>query len=276
MQILSIGEVLWDVFEQQELLGTDRRGTAALEAMRSLGLTTEFVQLSSRYSTGAAIVVTDSNGNASYRIDRPAAFDDLQIDEALLAKLDSIMPDWIYFGTLSPFHKPTEESLLRIVGRIPNVKRFYDLNLRDGHWDLQLVERLSSMATILKLNDAEAEILFGLTLGSIPYSLEDFCSHWSTLYGIQTIVVTLGGEGCAVFSADTLTTYRGFDVQVIDTVGAGDAFSAAFLHGFHLGWPLDRTARFANALGATVASRAGATPAWTLDDCLKLNASVTS
>jgi fructokinase len=52
-------------------------------------------------------------------------------------------------------------------------------------------------------------------------------------------------------------------------VGAGDAFSAAFLHGHQIGWPIERTATFANALGAIVASRAGATPIWTTDECLQ-------
>jgi fructokinase len=56
----------------------------------------------------------------------------------------------------------------------------------------------------------------------------------------------------------------------VDTVGAGDAFAAAFLHGYELQWPRARTAAFANALGALVASRAGATPAWTVDECQQL------
>jgi fructokinase len=60
--------------------------------------------------------------------------------------------------------------------------------------------------------------------------------------------------------------YPGFPVAVADTVGAGDAFAAAFLHGLQLGWPIERITRFANALGALVASRPGATPAWTPDD----------
>jgi fructokinase len=59
-------------------------------------------------------------------------------------------------------------------------------------------------------------------------------------------------------------------VSVVDTVGAGDAFSAGFLHGYQRSWPLEHTARFANALGALVASRAGATPVFSLDECEKL------
>ena len=53
-------------------------------------------------------------------------------------------------------------------------------------------------------------------------------------------------------------------------MGSGDAFAAAFLHGYNLGWPVERAARFANALGALVASRAGATPNWTLGELSKM------
>jgi fructokinase len=80
----------------------------------------------------------------------------------------------------------------------------------------------------------------------------------------------LGGQGCAVFSKHALHYVRGFRVQVVDTVGAGDAFSAAFLHGMYSGWDITRSATFANALGALVASRAGATPVWTREECLAL------
>jgi fructokinase len=294
VQIVSFGEVLWDVFPDREFLGgaplnfcaaaarlgnaaalltavgTDRRGTGAIEGMAALELTTEFVQVSAKHTTGAAIVVTDSHGNASYVIDRPAAFDDVSIDEPLLARLEAIEPDWLYFGTLAPFEATSEQALMRIATRLSGVRRFYDLNLRDGHWDLPLVQRLSGMATIMKLNETEAELLSNLTLAATPYSLEAFCLYWSALYRIETICVSLGSEGCAIFSDGTLKTYPGFPVDVVDTVGAGDAFSAALLHGFHLGWPVERTAEFANAVGATVASRAGATPAWTTEDPLRL------
>jgi fructokinase len=147
------------------------------------------------------------------------------------------------------------------------------MNLRTGHWNFALVEDLSRIATVLKLNDSEAELLFQLVFGDKQFSLEEFCRYWSSTYGVQTICITLGGEGCAVFIDDALRTFPGYTVKVVDTVGAGDAFAAAFLHGLHSGWPVEHIAPFANALGALVASRAGATPAWTLDECLEFTGS---
>ena len=292
MRVISIGEVLWDVFEEKEFLGgaplnfsantqrlgnsvllvtavgDDARGNRAVAQMSALGLPTDFIQVVTERPTGTAVVVTDDTGSASYVIERPAAFDLVRVDQPILSRLQQFDPQWIYFGTLTQTDSRSLNALTEIIRRSPDANRFYDMNLRMGHWNFALVEGLSRIATVLKLNDAEAELLFHHVLGDKPFSLEEFCRYWSSKYGIKTICITLGGEGCAVFIDGTLRTFPGYPVKVVDTVGAGDAFAAAFLHGLYLGWPIERIAPFANALGALVASRAGATPAWTLDECL--------
>jgi fructokinase len=297
VRILAIGEILWDVFDHAETLGgaplnfsaaaqrlgnqvalatgvgDDLLGNRAIESMKALGLSIQFAQVLAGKDTGTAVVTTDSEGNATYFIQRPAAFDEYDLDEAHLADLEALRPDWLYFGTLAQFLPRNETILHHILERVPSVKCFYDINLREGHWNLPLVERLSSRATILKLNDSEAEILFGLTRPDEKFSLDGFCRHWTHTYGTETICVTLGGEGCAIFKDNALERFEGFKIKVADTVGAGDAFAAAFLHGYGLGWPAAEIATFANALAALVASRAGATPGWTVEECRALIAS---
>jgi fructokinase len=294
LQILTIGEILWDVFDQAEYLGgaplnfsaaaqrlghpvalvsgvgADRRGSRAIQSMVELGLSTEFVQILPGKETGIARVTTDSSGSASFFIPRPAAFDEIHIEETQLAALAALRPGWIYFGTLAQTHPASLLLLEALLRLLPGVQRFYDMNLREGHWNLPLVQRLSSQASILKLNDTEAETLFELTCPREAFSLERFARYWSSTYDIKTICITLGSHGCAVFSADRLLCFDGFAVQVVDTVGAGDAFAAAFLHGHIEGWSLKRQAAFANALGALVTSRAGATPSWSISECLQL------
>jgi fructokinase len=297
MKVISLGEVLWDVFSDREFLGgaplnfsanvqrlgnsatlltavgEDARGHRAVAQMSAMGLSTDFVQMVTERPTGTAVVVTDHTGSARYVIERPAAFDCVRVGQPILARLQQFNPQWIYFGTLTQTDSRSFIVLAEIVARCPDARRFYDMNLRTGHWDFALVEDLSRTATVLKLNDAEAELLFQRVFGEKPFSLEEFCRYWSSTYGVQTICVTLGGAGCAVFINGTLHTSPGYTVKVVDTVGAGDAFAAAFLHGLHLGWPVERIAPFANSLGALVASRAGATPTWTLDECLKFDGS---
>jgi fructokinase len=295
LRILSIGEILWDVIHDREFLGgaplnfsvaahrlgnfvallsavgLDRRGSSAIEAMARLGLSTDFVQtVCNMRTTGAAVVTTDKAGNATFKIDRPAAFDAVELNDALIARFSQLNLDWVYFGTLAHALDQGEQRLIRLLSALPAARCFYDVNLRDTHWSLALVQRLSKLASIIKLNGTEAEVLFHLTFSSEPFSLERFCAYWSSTYDVDTICITLGADGCAVYNNDRLQRFRGFSVVIADTVGAGDAFAAGFLHAHGLGWTMESQAMFANALGAIVASRRGATPPWTVDECLQL------
>ena len=292
MRVLSIGEILWDVFREREFLGgaplnfsvstqrlgnstvllsavgKDSRGLLALEAMRCHDLTTDFVQISAGAATGAALVTTDDTGNASFVIHRPAAFDVVAVDDDLISQITQLQAQWIYFGTLAQAIDEGEQRLDRLLRAQPNAKRFYDINLRKGHWSLSLVKRLSRAATIIKMNEVEAEELWHLTTDpEQPFTLEAFCRFWASTHRCELICVTLGGKGCAVWQNNALEFFPGFQIQVVDTVGAGDAFAAGFLHGLDQGWPIAKTALFANRLGAIVASRSGATPEWTVDEC---------
>jgi fructokinase len=300
LRILSVGEILWDVIQDREFLGgaplnlsssaqrlgnlvlllsavgADRRGSLAIEAMRHQGLSTDFIQTSLHLETGTAIVTADAAGNASFVINRPAAFDVVEVDDSVLSKIRQARPEWIYFGTLAQSLPAGEERLTRLLAHNPGARRFYDINLREGHWNLPLVQRLSALATIVKMNETEAQELSILAHGPSPYSIERFCEFWSTTYGGETICVTLGGKGCVVWQNGAAQFFGGFRVKVVDTVGAGDVFAAGFLHGLESGWSLQKTASFANALGAIVASRAGATPGWRAEECFELMASSVS
>jgi fructokinase len=298
MRVWSVGEVLWDVFPDGErfggaplnvcanlqrmgdeatllsAVGRDERGHLALERMRSLGLSAEGVREVAELPTGTAVVGHDDRGEPNFVIARPAAFDRLATDPELVEEALAAGLDWLYFGTLlqtEPVVERFTTGLAEALAKAAKPARcFYDMNLRTGHWNLELVERLSAHCTVLKLNEVEAETLDRLTrVGDAAFSLEAFCARWAERFGIDVICVTLGPAGCLVYERalqgpGEVLRVPGFAVTVVDTVGSGDAFAAAFLHGYHLGWPMRETARFANALGALVASKAGATPEWTM------------
>jgi fructokinase len=294
MVVWSVGEVLWDVFRDQERLGgaplnfsanlqrlgdratllsavgLDQRGHRALEQMRSLGLSTAGVRQVEDLPTGIATVREGTGGEPEYVIPRPAAFDRLAVDPALLAEAtggNSGGVDWLYLGTLLNTQPEMEQLTTGLAQQLKPARAFYDMNLRPGQWSLALVQRLSHLASVLKLNESEAETLFELTrTGQATFSMEEFCAGWASEYGIGVICVTLGPAGCLVYDHGQVARAPGYSVTVHDTVGSGDAFAAGFLHGYALGWPIDRTAAFANALGAVVASRPGATPHWTMDE----------
>jgi fructokinase len=285
----SVGEILWDVFPSHEQLGgaplnfsanlqrlgdevtflsavgKDERGRLALERMSSLGLKTDGVREVEGAPTGTAIISAGIGGDAAFVIPRPAAFDKVTIAAQVLAEAHGV--EWLYFGTLLQTDEGAERLVADLVTELAPARCFYDINLRTGHWNLPLVQRLCKLATVLKLNETEAETLYELTRTTeASFSLEAFCGEWAARFGIDTICVTLGPVGCLVYEKGALTRVEGYKVTVCDTVGAGDAFAAGFLHGYSLGWPMEETARFANALGALVASRAGATPDWTVEE----------
>jgi fructokinase len=295
MKIVSLGEVLWDVFDDQRrflggaplnfsinatrfghsvslvsAVGDDRLGTEALSRIREAGLSTRSIQLSQEYPTATAEVRTDSTGRTQFFIHRPAAFDTLMYAPDCLAPFDYEHLDWIYFGTLALTERRSERVLEEILGNAGKARRFYDVNLREGHWNQDLVERLSSFADVIKLNADEARVLSRKISTKRTFSLEEFCRDWSQRFGVQVLCVTLGSEGCAIFTEGKLTHFVGQEIEAADTVGAGDAFSAGFLHGLGEGWPLKDVAAFANAVGALVASRPGATPDWNIEDCHKI------
>lgn len=297
MRVLSIGEVLWDVFPDRELLGgaalnfcvntlrlgdsaalitavgDDARGRSALEHMRAFGLPADFVTVTSDLPTGTAIVSTGANGDPHFDIPRPAAFDRAALSPNMFEAAAALQPDWLYFGTLLQMEPSIEQLTHHLMQALPGVRGFYDMNLRPGNWTPPLVERLCRLATVLKLNESEAETLAALAdLAPSAFSLAAFCERWAAKYGIRTICITRGPEGCLVYHSGVIHEVAGYPTVVADTVGAGDAFAAAFLHGYHRDWPIERTALFGNALGSIVASRPGAIPSWSLDECLAVAA----
>jgi fructokinase len=292
MRIVSVGEILWDVIDGREHLGgaplnfatharqlghevfllsavgDDDRGRRALRSLQERGVSVEFVQVLPGKDTGIAEVELDPEGKPMFRIVRPAAYDFVDLGPAQLRRIAELRPDWIYFGTLYHTSRLALASTLKLLEAAPVARRFYDVNLRDGNWNLGLVEQLSARANVVKLSDSEAEFLdAAVNAGGQGSSVEDFCRRWSGQYDCATMCVTFGERGCAVFKDGMYCEVPAFKVDVVDTVGAGDAFSAAFLHSSAQGWDARRVGRFANAVGALVASRAGATPQWQVQEC---------
>ena len=289
MNVLSIGEVLWDVFGDTEHLGgaalnfaahakilghsvsfisavgEDQRGRRILERMEAMGLPTRFVRQEKNHPTGIVTVSLDTSGQPHFTIHRPAAYYFPDLLEGDLRELSSSRPDWIYFGTLFQMSPEAKALTLKVIDANPEARRFYDVNLRENCYEAALVNELMSLATAVKLNDQEAAMIqsmFGWSYGS----LEDFCRGTARRFGWEAACVTRGEAGCVLRVRDDYVEAEGYKVRVADTVGAGDAFAAAFLHGLGMGWPAQEVADFANRVGALVASRPGGTPSWTFEE----------
>lgn len=275
--IASVGEILWDVFPdgREDLggapfnfayhamrlghrvhfvsaVGDDDRGRRALAEARRLGIETSFIRTTAAAETGRVEVTLDAARQPSFRLLRPCAYDHLELDAHELDRLAALNPEWISFGTLAFVIPAALATLRKLLDACPGARRFYDVNLRPGNWTAELVAELLPLADAVKLNESEAETLGPLVAAKATRA--------------DTICITRAERGCTINGIDV----PGYRVEVADAVGAGDAFSAAYLHGLSLGWPPSAIGDFANRVGALVASRRGGTPAWSPDEARAL------
>ncbi len=291
MRILSVGEILWDVIGPTEHLGgaplnfaahaqklghevfplsavgDDERGHRVLKLIRERGISTQFIRVLSDKPTGTAEVELDWDGKPTFRIVRPAAYDFVDLSDSDLQAITKLDPQWVYVGTLFHTSSAALDSTLRLLHALPSARRFYDINLRDQNWNLTAVEQLSSHSNVVKLNDWEAECLDAtFDVEGEQESIKSFARRWADRFGVEIVCVTCGERGCSILKGREFTQVPGFRVEIADTVGAGDAFAAGLVHGLSQGWEMQRIARFANAVGAVVASKPGAIPEWSIDE----------
>jgi fructokinase len=158
-------------------------------------------------------------------------------------------------------------TLVRLLQVLSEAIPFYDINLRPGFDSPELVLELLALASVVKLN--ESELQTASRFSGLPSTTETFCRQGAERYGWKAVGVTKGARGCAILAGNEYAVAQSYPIEVADTVGAGDAFAAAFLHGLNH-WPVDAIASFANRIGAIVASRAGAIPDWSLAEAAAL------
>ncbi len=287
-RLLVIGEVLWDEFANGALLGgaplnfaaharrlgheailmsavgKDPRGYRAKQEIAGLGLSPEFIAETAQHPTGTATVELDGEGRPRFVIQRPAAYDAIELDEQTACLLRDWGPTWVYYGTLFPSQPGGRSTLRRLLECFPGVPRFYDINLRPGCDSPDIIRELIELADVVKLNESEVEAVARMT--GFPADYRSFCTAGRERCGWRAACVTLGRRGCALLVGDEYVESEGCVVEVADTVGAGDAFAAAFFHGLAQCWNAAEIAAFANRVGALVASRPGAIPDWTVDE----------
>lgn len=282
--VVVVGEVLWDVFDTSErlggaplnfaararqlghrvelisALGADERGHKARKAIAALCIDSRWLQTRTSLPTGTAKVRLDSSGSAEFTIERPAAWDTLELSPQDLARLSATAPGWLYYGTLfasMPTGRRVLDSLLCALGQS---LKFYDLNLRPGADAPALVTALMSVADVVKLNESELERVQAFT--GLPADLESFCRAASNRFGWRAVSVSRAGRGSVILANGEFAEAPAVPVTVVDTVGAGDAYAAAMLHGLCHGWSAADIAAFANGAGAAVAAQSASLPAY--------------
>lgn len=287
-RILGIGELLWDLFPDGPRLGgapfnvtanlrrlghdaafvtavgDDELGREALRTVEALGVEATFISVALDLPTGTVEVRPDASAGHRFVIRSPAAYESIGDGDALVSRIGAWRPNALVFGTLAQRFDRTRTLTRHIAGTIGPRHRLYDVNLRDGTWTDDLVLDLLGLATVVKANDDEASVLAGLlSCDATPAGLGGALAD---RFGIETVCITDGARGAALWASGQLTDIEGIRVEVADAVGAGDAFAAGLLHAMLDGRDPADALGFANRLGALVASRPGALPSWTADE----------
>ncbi|MGL4512371.1 MAG: PfkB family carbohydrate kinase [Lacipirellulaceae bacterium] len=245
-------------------VGRDPLGARFARELAERGVSTEHTQHDPGLPTGRVAVAINSAGHASYTFDSPSAWDAIDFDEPmrrLAARCDAVA-----FGTLAQRGPRSRDAIRSFLGAAKQAFRLFDLNLRQSYYSAEVVDTSLRLASAAKLNDDELHAV-GALLGLDTLPAHDFDGAVHELvarYGLEWVALTRGAAGTTIYmnGAKVVGRPASYAVELgADSVGAGDACCAGLLCGKLLGWPLDRTLRVANVLGAFVASRPGATPA---------------
>jgi fructokinase len=281
--VVGLGEVLWDelpggrqlggapanfAFMAAQLgdrgivasrVGADDDGEDARRILSERGLDLSDVQSDEAHPTGTVRVHLDAGGQPRYVITENVAWDYLEWTPQLgeLAR----HADAVCFGTLAQRAPHARATIRQFLGATrEECARIFDVNLRQSFYSIEILSESFELATIAKLNHEELPIVADLLkLGGRG---ENAWAHrLIQVFDLQMVCVTRGARGSLMVTPSDLIEYPGLDVAVIDTVGSGDAFTAALAHHHLRRAPLERIAESANRLGAWVATQTGGTPA---------------
>jgi len=282
--ILAIGEILFDLFPESRRIGgapfnfayhlkqfgmpvtfisrigKDSLGSDIISVLDKSGFDRADVQVDDRHSTGRVTVMPDGSGGHAFEIIPDVAYDYIEFPEDPAHIGGDAPVDLIYFGTLLQ-RTPTAFARLHsfLSKRSPHTRCFYDINLRPNCFNSEVIRESLKQADILKLNTDELRYLgemFDRDLAEAPFIL------WLMAeFGIEVVALTRGDRGSDIFRDDA---HRRIDpsgsTPVVDTVGAGDAYSAILAIGYLNGWPPDRILSIGTAFAAAICGIRGAVP----------------
>lgn len=280
--IVGLGELLWDILPKGKELGgapanfaymtsllgdhgivasrvgSDALGRNAGRRLERIGLRSRFLQVDTKHPTSTAKVDVDPMGQATFEFTPDSAWDFFEWTsewQKLAASSDAVC-----FGTLaqrSPQSRATIRSFLQEVGR--GTTRIFDVNLRAPFYSAEMLDDSLKLADVVKLNEDELQIAVKL-LGS-EFNGEERSARWlRDKYGLRLVCITRGGKGSLLVSSTEVHQHSGVRVVVADTVGSGDAFTAALIYHYLRRASLATMNEAANRMGAWVASQTGATP----------------
>ena len=285
--VVGLGELLWDcfgdsrrpggapanvAFQAAQLgcrgivssrVGKDALGDELVEFLAGCGLDTQYVQRDGGHPTGTVTVDTSRADHPQYTIHRPVAWDFIECDAALAELMSRATA--VCFGSLAQRNGVSRHAIQKALAlTAENCLTVCDINIRQDWYTRAVLEESLRASRMVKLNDDEVPLLGEvLTLDCKTggqESLVSFCREVQKRYDVEAVCVTRGERGCLLAGRDEVVDMPGITIKMADAVGAGDAFTAAWITSRLAGRSLRQQASLANRVGALVASRSGAMP----------------
>jgi fructokinase len=278
--IVGLGEILWDLLPTGAQLGgapanfayvasqignhgivlsrvgDDEQGGAILEELKAKNLSTENIQIDAKNRTGIVNVSLNGDGQPLYEIVENAAWDFLELSGAWRKIAQTA--DAVCFGSLAQRNSVSRRTICEFIDLTKNL-RIFDANLRQQFFSPTVLRKSLNLANVVKLNHEELPVIAEMFEIKAIDPLET-AQKLLEKFGLKLICVTRGENGSILVSKNEVSENAGLRIEVKDTIGAGDAFTAALAHGVLRGWDLNEINEFANKIGAFVASNSGAMP----------------
>jgi fructokinase len=280
--VVGLGEILWDMLPAGRQLGgapanfaycshllgdrgvvasrvgADNLGAKIHQSLLVLGITDQFLQIDAAHPTSTVQVHVDSEGQPRFEIVDSVAWDFLEWTPTWKALAESA--DAVCFGSLAQRHSQSRETILKFLEATrPDALRIFDVNLRQNFYSFETVSESVTKADVIKLNHDEVPVVREL-LHIEARDEVSFCQEIIEKFRLKLICITRGSNGSLLCDRNTEQEHPGFRIHVKDTVGAGDAFTAALIHELLRDSTLEQMNDCANRMGAWVASRHGAMP----------------
>lgn len=278
-KIVGIGEILWDMLPQGKQLGGapanfayhvcrlggngwavsaisgDSLGNEIKSVLSSKNLHTALAEVSA--PTGTVNVTLNEAGVPAYEITENVAWDMIPFS----ASLEELAKDTeaVCFGTLAQRSEESRGTIMKFISHMPaGSLKVYDINLRQHYYSEEIIRKSLEVSDILKINDEELEIVAGMF--GLEGSQTEQCRRLMEMFPLRLVILTKGSEGSDVITPDSVHSIVPPAVDIADTVGAGDSFTAAFTVSYLRGDSIEEAHRLAGEVASYVCTRSGAMP----------------
>ncbi len=280
-RVTSIGEILFDVYPERKTpggaafnflyyikkltgggnfisrVGNDKEGDEIIDFLKKNDISTEHIQIDNAHPTGESIAKLNQMKIPSWKIKTGVAYDFIEMTNEVKSLVEN-KTDCLYFGTLAQRDVTTRNTIHSFFNN--ELIYFCDLNIRQNFYTEELIKECISASDVLKLNIDELHLVNDLILRK-DFNTKETPKRLMEEYGIDLLCITYGDQGADIFKEDKYSYFKIKIDDVVDTVGAGDAYAAILCICYLQNWDIEKINQIASEFAGEIVKIKGALPA---------------